>query len=179
MSIFSDGRGGRTNARRRVALAAPLLSVMLIAGCTAQSTNNANNTNNANAGNANNTNANRGTTPGSNANASASPASNANAAADAGAGGSKVTKPEDAARQFFKAWQAGDRAAARNIASEAAVTELFKTEGKGNNMQFMGCDDSEGKLLCSYYYEGGGLSMRMSGSAADGYKVAAVEFIAD
>lgn len=91
----------------------------------------------------------------------------------------KLTTPEAAAQGLFEAFGRHDRAAAAKFASDAAVNKLFKESTGTQGMEFEGCDKDEGNLNCAYRYEGGGLIMHMKGNKTDGYKVDAVEFIAD
>jgi hypothetical protein len=43
----------------------------------------------------------------------------------------------------------------------------------------MGCNNRDAGFDCFYYYEGGGLNMRVEGGASAGYRVKSIYFIAD
>lgn len=91
----------------------------------------------------------------------------------------KISSPEVAAKRLYSAWKAHSRAAARKVASPAAVNKLFKTRWSGPGMKFMGCENRAGGYDCSYYYEGGALIMRVEGGASAGYHVESIKSIAD
>lgn len=93
----------------------------------------------------------------------------------------KTSTPEAAAKGLYAAWKKGDRPAARRVASSSAVNQLFKTRfTKGaQDWQFQGCEKRQGGYDCSYYYEGGGATMRVTGGKSAGYRVQSVKFIAD
>jgi hypothetical protein len=91
----------------------------------------------------------------------------------------KLTTPEAAAQGLFEAFGRHDRAAAAKFASDAAVNKLFKESTGTEGMKSQGCNEEEGELTCAYTYEGGALIMHMKGNKSDGYKVNAIEFIAD
>lgn len=93
----------------------------------------------------------------------------------------KTSTPEAAAKGLYGAWKKGDRGAARRVASPSAVNEIFKsrfTKGAAD-WQFQGCENRRGGYDCSYYYEGGGATMRVTGGKSSGYKVKSIKFIAD
>lgn len=93
----------------------------------------------------------------------------------------KITKPETAAQRLYSAYKSCNRAAALKAGSSRAVSKLFGKNCKPGDpkWQFMGCEKTGTTHLCSYYYEGGGVSMRVAGSASAGYTVRSVSFIAD
>ncbi|HEX8707315.1 MAG TPA: hypothetical protein VF723_03550 [Pyrinomonadaceae bacterium] len=167
---------------RLTSLAVILALCIFAAACNKDGGNNSN-SNTANVRpNSTSTSTSSSTTTTANANVAASPSpspatSNANIGGQSSGGGGKASSPEDAAQRLYKAWQAKDRTAAAAVASEAAVAKLFKETGGG--MQFQGCNEEEGAQICGYYYEGGGLIMRVGGSASAGYQVQSVEFVVD
>ena len=89
------------------------------------------------------------------------------------------TKPEDAAKGLFNAWGRNDREAAKKYASDAAIAKLFKGGHDTSGMNSQGCSEEPGGFNCAYTYEGGALIMHVKGSASAGYKVEAIEYIAD
>lgn len=93
----------------------------------------------------------------------------------------KVSSAEAAAKSLYAAWRKYDRQAARRVASSIAVNQLFKTRPTKDapQWQFQGCDKRPGGYDCSYSYEGGAATMRVTGSARAGYLVKSVKFIAD
>jgi len=90
----------------------------------------------------------------------------------------QVNSAEKAAKSFVVAWKNGSRAQARKFASETAVAELFKTNGKNAGWQFISCGKRKTGANCSFYYEGGAAIMRVvkKGSA---FQVAGISFRAD
>ncbi|MBV8692490.1 MAG: hypothetical protein JOY57_12580 [Actinobacteria bacterium] len=91
----------------------------------------------------------------------------------------KATTAEVASNRLFDAWKAGNKTAARQIASDAVVNELFSHPASGPPETFQGCDPDAGGFLCSYTYEGGAMQFTVSGSAAAGFKVTKLSYIAD
>jgi len=93
----------------------------------------------------------------------------------------KISQPETAAQKLYSAYKSCNRAAALKAASSRAVSKLFGKNCKPGDpdWKFMGCEKTGTTHLCSYYYEGGGVSMRVAGSASAGYSVRSVSFIAD
>jgi hypothetical protein len=91
----------------------------------------------------------------------------------------KVSKPERAAQGLYSAWKRNDRRAALRVASSSAVNKVFKTRYSGPGWEFNGCEKRGKGYDCFYRYEGGGVNMRVTGSAAAGYIVRSVGFIAD
>lgn len=93
----------------------------------------------------------------------------------------KISTPESAAKKLYSAWKKHDRSAARLVASNSAVNQLFKTRFTGDapDWQFQGCEKRRGGYNCSFSYEGGGVTMRVAGGASAGYRVTSVSFIAD
>lgn len=94
-------------------------------------------------------------------------------------GGDKLSKPEDAARGLFDAWGRNDREAAKKYASNAAIADLFKDNNDTSGMSSQGCSEEPGGFNCAYIYDGGALIMHIKGSDSSGYKVEAIEYIAD
>ena len=90
----------------------------------------------------------------------------------------RVTAPEDAASKLFNAWRAGDRVSARRFADDAAVTELFRHTPSDPPPTFDRCTLAP-PYECGYRYQGGTIVFRISGDASAGYRVAAVQFVAD
>ncbi len=104
------------------------------------------------------------------------------ALAEPGTSGLNIRKgPADAAKKLYSAYKSCNRTAALKVASASAVNKLFgkRCEPGDRNWQFMGCDRSGTGYLCSYYYEGGGVNMRVRSRGASGFRVASVGFIAD
>jgi hypothetical protein len=93
--------------------------------------------------------------------------------------GVKATTAESASSQLFDAWKAGDKTKAKQVADDAAVNELFSHPYTGPSPTFEGCEAGSGKTVCSYSYEGGGMFFTVEGSAAAGYRVTSVDYIAD
>lgn len=91
----------------------------------------------------------------------------------------KVTTAEAASAQLFDAWKAGDKAKAKQVANDAAVNELFSHPYTGPAPTFQGCEPDGATFICSYTYEGGAMQFTVEGSAAAGYKVTKVGYIAD
>jgi hypothetical protein len=91
----------------------------------------------------------------------------------------KVSKPEGAAQGLYNAWKRNSRKAALRVASQSAVNKVFRTKYTGPGWQFNGCEKRGSGYNCSYYYEGGGVNMRVTGSSRSGYRVNSVSFVAD
>ena len=93
----------------------------------------------------------------------------------------KFSKPEAAAQKLYSAYKSCNRAAALKAASSRAVRKLFgqRCQPGDPKWQFMGCEKTGSSHLCSYYYEGGAVSMRVAGGKSVGYRVTSVSFIAD
>jgi len=91
----------------------------------------------------------------------------------------KATTAEAAASRLFDAWKAGDKTKARQVATEAAVSELFSHPYSEPAPTFQGCDPDGSTFICSYTYEGGATQFTVSGSAATGFTVTKVGQIAD
>ncbi len=89
------------------------------------------------------------------------------------------TTPEDAAMTFVESWIAGDQAAAARCASDEAVSTIFENSGAGAQYTNQGCFGDPGVPTCAYSYEGGSVSLAMSGSEASGWRVESVSYIAD
>ncbi len=88
--------------------------------------------------------------------------------------------PEEAAMSFVDAWIAADHAAAARCALPAAVTTIFQTSGSGAVYTSQGCagDDLAAKQ-CGYTYEGGAMILAVAGSAAAGWQVQSLTYVAD
>ena len=95
------------------------------------------------------------------------------------AGGVKVSTAEGAAKGLYNAWKRNDRRAALRVAAAAAVNKVFKTRYTGPGWEFNGCEKQRGGYNCFYRYEGGGVNMRVTGTASAGYRVRSVSFVAD
>lgn len=151
-----------------------LATAVLLASCSkSANTGNANKTSTTNSTtNTTTTVSTPATTPSPQATAAMSPSQTMSAQ-------DKLTTPEAAAQGLFEAFGRHDRAAAAKFASDAAVSKLFKESTGTEGMEFEGCNEEEGKLICAYRYEGGGLIMYVKGNKTDGYKVDSIEFIAD
>jgi hypothetical protein len=94
-------------------------------------------------------------------------------------GAGKASTPEAAAKGLYNAWKRHNRRAALRVATTAAVNKVFRTRYTGPGWQFQGCEKRSGGYSCFYSYEGGGVTMRVGGGAAAGYRVRSVGFIAD
>ena len=91
----------------------------------------------------------------------------------------KFTSPEKASAHLFDAWRSGNRGAASQAANPAVVDELFSHPPNGPAPTFEGCQQQPGGFDCAYRYEGGGMIFRVEGSAAAGYRVVKLTYIAD
>ncbi len=90
------------------------------------------------------------------------------------------TTPRDATDTLVGAWIAGARAAAARCADESVVEQLFRASGAGAQWTFQGCDGPDpGVPQCQYSYEGGAATFTLTGTEAAGWKVTALDFIAD
>jgi hypothetical protein len=90
--------------------------------------------------------------------------------------------PDTTAELVYDAYVLGDRACAANVMTASALDELFTIPGAGGGWTFMGCQDvadPEPQTLCSYAFEGGSTTFRMSYSDADGWTVFEVFQTAD
>ncbi|MFF0310015.1 hypothetical protein ACFYSC_21510 [Streptosporangium sp. NPDC004379] len=92
-----------------------------------------------------------------------------------------LTKPSAAAGHLFSAWRHGDRNAGLEVATTAAVGRLFRTayDPRGVRHIFQGCTPEPRGHACAYSYEGGAMVMHTRGSAAGGYEVHSIGYIAD
>lgn len=88
-----------------------------------------------------------------------------------------TSDPEIAAQQLYHAWKSGDPAAARQSASQAAVTNLLKQPWHHPDWQFTGCENHAGGYDCFFYAQGNGLTMRVTGGASAGYWVESINFL--
>jgi hypothetical protein len=91
----------------------------------------------------------------------------------------KASRPEAAAQGLYNAWKRNSRRAALQVATQSAVNKVFKTRYTGPGWQFQGCEKKGAGYNCFYYYEGGGVNMRVTGSSRAGYRVSTVSFVAD
>ena len=88
--------------------------------------------------------------------------------------------PRDATDTLVGSWIAGAKPAAARCADQHVVDELFGANGAGAEWLFQGCDGPDpGVPQCQYSYEGGGVTFTLNGTEAAGWKVTALEFIAD
>jgi hypothetical protein len=88
----------------------------------------------------------------------------------------RISDPAQAARQLFKAWQAGDRPRARQAATPSAVRTLFAFTPTPE-LRFTSCRSSSLGYDCFYTSTDVGLwylDMRVEGGASAGYRVVAV-----
>ncbi|MFG1749527.1 hypothetical protein [Streptosporangium sandarakinum] len=92
-----------------------------------------------------------------------------------------LTTPSAAARHLFSAWRRGDRNAGLEVATTAAVGRLFRTayDPRGVRHIFQGCTPEPHGQACAYYYEGGAMVMHARGSAATGYEIHSIGYLAD
>ena len=90
--------------------------------------------------------------------------------------------PEPTAEVVYEAFTLGDRACAENLATAEAIDQLFSIPGAGGGWTFEGCapqDVPDPHTLCSYRFEGGSTSFRMSYSETEGWTVYEVFQVAD
>jgi hypothetical protein len=67
------------------------------------------------------------------------------------------TTPEGYAQTLFSAWQANDRALAGEVASPAAVDEMFAQpfpSGGTNPYAYQGCQGAAGSIICTWQGNG-------------------------
>jgi hypothetical protein len=91
-------------------------------------------------------------------------------------------EPEPVAQVVYEAFTLDDRACAENLATADAINQLFSIPGAGAGWTFEGCvdeDDPDPHTLCSYRFEGGSTSFRMSYSDTEGWTVYEVFQVAD
>jgi hypothetical protein len=91
-------------------------------------------------------------------------------------------EPEPSAQVVYQAYTLGDRDCAANLATPDAVDELFAIPGGGGGWSFAGCFDQEDPdphTQCSFTFEGGSTSFRMSYSDTDGWIIYEVFQVAD
>jgi hypothetical protein len=90
--------------------------------------------------------------------------------------------PESAAKSLYNAYRSCSRDDALKVADPYAVKQLFGTrkctQGAAN-WEFMGCNREHGGHTCSYYYEGGGVNMRVFKKPRVGYQVTSVGYVKD
>jgi hypothetical protein len=90
--------------------------------------------------------------------------------------------PDTTAQVVYQAYTLGDRACAGNLATATAVDQLFAIPGGGGGWTFQGCFDEEvpdPHTVCSFTFEGGSTSFRMSYSDTEGWTVYEVFQTAD
>lgn len=90
--------------------------------------------------------------------------------------------PDPVAMVFYDAWTLGDRGCAEEVATDDAVETLFRASGAGASWTFQGCDtvdDPEPHTECIWSYEGGASFFTMEFEQPDGWRVTAVDFVAD
>jgi hypothetical protein len=91
-------------------------------------------------------------------------------------------EPAPTAEVVYEAFTLGDRACAESLATAEAIDQLFSIPGRGAGWTFEGCvpqDDPDPHTLCSYRFEGGSTSFRMSYSDTEGWTVYEVFQLAD
>lgn len=91
-------------------------------------------------------------------------------------------EPEPTAQVVYEAFTLGDRGCAGNLATAEAIDQLFSIPGAGAGWTFEGCvpqDVPDPHTLCSYRFEGGSTSFRMSYSETEGWTVYEVFQVAD
>ena len=86
-------------------------------------------------------------------------------------GGAKTAK--EAARRFFEAYKAHDRAAAEGVAVERALNKLQWSRNAGDNPTLQLIDDTH------IYYEGGSIELKVKKAAAGNWMVMDAESTAD
>jgi hypothetical protein len=90
----------------------------------------------------------------------------------------RVSDPAVAARRLFDAWQAGDRDRALQVATPAAVHELFAVT-TSSRPRFAGCRSQLPRFRCHYWIPDADgvfyVDMLVEGGASAGYRVVAVE----
>ena len=87
--------------------------------------------------------------------------------------------PETTAKGLLSAYKSCNRTAALKFASPAAVRKLFKNcTTEGVKVDFMGCEKQGKAYSCFYYYEGGGINLRVV-KYGNGYRVVSVGYVAD
>lgn len=89
---------------------------------------------------------------------------------------------QSVARALLRAYRDCNRAAAQRYATPATVRKLFgpNCQPGGAKVQFMGCERGRGAgYTCFYYYEGGGINLRLVPGGPSGYRAVSVNFVAD
>jgi hypothetical protein len=90
--------------------------------------------------------------------------------------------PETTAEVVYEAYTLGDRECAGNLMTADARDELFGIPGAGGGWTFMGCvdvEDPDPQTQCSYAFEGGSTTFRMSYGESEGWTVFGVFQTAD
>jgi hypothetical protein len=83
----------------------------------------------------------------------------------------------EAADVFFDAYRRGDRVKALTVSTQQAVNKLTWNPNAGDNPTLsLTCP---GPTECFIYYEGGGINLTITGSAASGYRVVDTQPVAD
>lgn len=96
------------------------------------------------------------------------------------AGFRRVDTPQQAAQRLYNAWGANDRSMALQNATQAAVDLVLR--GPRGTLTDQGCIADEtisGRFICSYTYEGGGVSFYVEGDPTDGYYAESAAFFVD
>lgn len=90
--------------------------------------------------------------------------------------------PDTTAQVVYQAYTLGDRDCAANLATSDAIDQLFSIPGGGGGWSFAGCfpqEDPDPHTQCSFTFEGGSTSFRMSYSETEGWTVYEVFQVAD
>lgn len=92
-----------------------------------------------------------------------------------------LVQPAAAAKRLDRAYRAGDRDAALEVASVRAVRQRFKVpyDPDGVPREFVGCVKEPKGFICHWYYEGGSEGVHVRGTKARGYYVAFITWTAD
>ena len=91
-------------------------------------------------------------------------------------------EPEPTAEVVYEAFTLDDRACAANLATAEALDQLFAIPGAGAGWTLDGCQDQDvpdPHTLCTYRFQGGSTSFRMSYSETEGWTVYEVFQVAD
>lgn len=97
-------------------------------------------------------------------------------------GHTNPSDPEAPARTLYDAWRIGDRDCADKLASDKAVSDLFKLQPNGPEWSFQGCQevaDPDPHHDCAFTYEGGASHFLERYGAIDGWQIYEVQFVAD
>jgi hypothetical protein len=96
-------------------------------------------------------------------------------------GEAKITSAEEVVKQFMKACKEKDKATASKLAVAKVVDRFFSASGEASGLTFQGCEKEEkaDKYNCTYSYEGGAMTFKITGNATSGFKIVAEEETAD